>query len=278
MSFIKNRSFSFKIVSLNVVSLILIAVSISLTIFFLLNRQMENYAIASQQLNMRVAWSVVKQKGMDFRVAEGKLFLGDYAVNGNFDVVDTIKNLMGGTATIFMEDTRISTNVLKADGSRAIGTKLGPGPVTDAVLGRGQPYRGIANILGETYLTAYDPIKNSAGEVVGVLYVGIKKSDFFSIIDQLLFNISAIVLGVTLLLSGVTYRIIHQRSPPPYWWRTGTDSGDGPADRPRRFNRAVYRHPAGIRHLCRHARHGRAVESDGEPSHPVHCASGHRRH
>jgi methyl-accepting chemotaxis protein len=208
MSFVKNRSFAFKIVSLNVVSLILIAGLISLTVFFLLSRQMEDYARAEQAVNMRVAWSVIKQKGTDFRIEEGKLFLGDHAVNDNFEVVDTIKNLVGGTATIFMGDTRVSTNVLKADGSRAIGTKLSPGPVMDAVLGMGQSYRGVADILGKTYFTAYDPIKNAAGKVIGIVYVGLKKSDFFSIIDQLLLAMSKIALGITLILSGIMYLAI----------------------------------------------------------------------
>ncbi len=204
MSLIKSCSFSFKIASLNVVSLLLLAGSISLPLFFMLSGKMEDYARTNQETNMRVAWSVIKQKGTDFRVAEGKLFFGDHAVNSHFDVVDTIKNLVGGTATIFMGDTRISTNVLQADGSRAIGTKLGPGPVTDTVLGRGQPYRGMVNILGEPYFAAYDPIKNAVGEVIGIVYVGIKKSDFFSIIDQLLFSVLGIVLSMTLLLSGAT--------------------------------------------------------------------------
>jgi hypothetical protein len=44
-------------------------------------------------------------------------------------MVDAILNDLGDTATIFMKDgddfLRISTNVKKADGARAIGTKLG---------------------------------------------------------------------------------------------------------------------------------------------------------
>ena len=208
MFFIKKLPFSFKVVSLNIVSLILLAGSVSLIVYLLLYRHIESQAIARQDINMRVAWSVIKQKGSDFRITDGKLFFGDHAVNDNFDVVDEIKNLLGITATIFMGDTRVSTNVLKADGSRAVGTKLDPGPVMDTVLGKGQPYRGVADILDETYLTAYDPIKNAAGEVIGITYTGIKKSDFFSIIDQLLLDISGVVLSIVVLLSSITYLII----------------------------------------------------------------------
>ena len=80
---------------------------------------------------------------------------------------------VGGTATIFMGDTRVATNVMKSDGTRAIGTKLARGPVYDAIFNEGKPYRGEADILGTSYFTAYDPIKNDYGEVIGILYVGL---------------------------------------------------------------------------------------------------------
>ncbi|HAS78044.1 MAG TPA: methyl-accepting chemotaxis protein, partial [Marinobacter adhaerens] len=56
------------------------------------------------------------------------LFLGDTMINNNFDLVDGITGIMDGTATLFVRDgqdfVRVSTNVKKDDGSRAIGTKL----------------------------------------------------------------------------------------------------------------------------------------------------------
>ena len=148
----------FKIVSLNICGLIVLASAISLVVYLLLNQQMTHYAIASLETNMRVMWAMVKQRGTNFRVANGHLYFGDYKANEQFDVVDTVKQLAGGGATIFMGDTRISTNVLKADGSRAIGTTLAHGPVYDAVLGKSGSYRGEADILGERYFTGYDPI------------------------------------------------------------------------------------------------------------------------
>lgn len=134
MFFEKKWSLLSKNVGLIIVNLILLAGSITLTVFYLLYQQIESQVINNQEANMRVAWSIIKQKGTDFRVAEGKLFIGDYIVNNNFDIVDTIKDLVGGTATIFMGDNRVSTNILKEDNSRAIGTKLGPGLVMDTVL------------------------------------------------------------------------------------------------------------------------------------------------
>jgi methyl-accepting chemotaxis protein len=82
-----------------------------------------------------------------------------------------VKAEFGGTATVFLMDERISTNVQKPDGSRAIGTRLAPGPVYDRVLNEGRSYRGEAEILGERYITIYEPIL-SDGAVIGILYAG----------------------------------------------------------------------------------------------------------
>jgi methyl-accepting chemotaxis protein len=107
------------------------------------------------------------------RKVEDELWFGSYRVNGQFDAVDQVKSAFGGTATIFLMDERVSTNVQKADGSRAIGTKLAPGAVYDRVLKQGRSYRGEAEILGERYLTVYEPIL-SDGAVIGILYAGTK--------------------------------------------------------------------------------------------------------
>jgi methyl-accepting chemotaxis protein len=100
-----------------------------------------------------------------------------------------------------MGDTRVSTNVLKEDGSRAVGTKL-QGPAYDAVFKEGKSYRGEAVILKVPFFTAYDPIRDAGGEVIGAIYTGIKKSEFFAVIDK----IKLVVIGLTaliLLLSGI---------------------------------------------------------------------------
>ena len=128
----------------------------------------------SLEQQIKTFWELVYAKGDQFRVQNNKLLIGSYEVNENYELPDKIKAIFGGTATIFMGDTRVSTNVPKDDGSRAVGTKL-VGPAYDAVLLRGVPYRGEVAILGKPYLTAYDPIRNARGEVIGVLYVGVEK-------------------------------------------------------------------------------------------------------
>ena len=107
------------------------------------------------------------------------LYFGTTKMNNNFDVVDEVVKENGGTATLFVKAgdqyVRVATNVKKADGSRAIGTVLDPkGPVI-AVIRKGEAYYGDATILGKPYVTGYDPIRDAAGSVIGIYYVGYLK-------------------------------------------------------------------------------------------------------
>jgi len=154
----------------------------------------------AEESAMKTLVELVSHKGKDFKIVNNQLYIDDYLFNDNFELPDKIKMICGGTATIFMGDTRVSTNVMTKDGKRAIGTKL-LGPAREAVIVRGENYRGQAKILGENYLAAYNPVRNASGEVVGVLYVGVKKSEFFSSF----YNMIWVIATVTLLALVVAY-------------------------------------------------------------------------
>jgi methyl-accepting chemotaxis protein len=183
-------------------TIVLIVAAISASTFLSIrSAESELYAQGQARLdaNMRVAWELLAKKG-PARMAGEKLAFGDYVANGDPEVVDRVKALVGGTATIFMGDTRVTTNVMKADGTRAIGTKLALGRAHDAVFKEQRPYRGEADILGLPYFTAYDPIKNDKGEVIGVLYTGIPKSEFLAVVSKMAVS-NAITAMVVVLLS-----------------------------------------------------------------------------
>jgi len=96
----------------------------------------------------------------------------------NYEVVDRVQKMVGGTATIFQlfpeGAIRISTNVLNQAGERAVGTFIPTtSPVYQTVM-RGETYYGRAFVVTDWYQAAYEPIKNSAGDIIGILYVGVK--------------------------------------------------------------------------------------------------------
>jgi methyl-accepting chemotaxis protein len=183
---------------------LLAAVGVSIWISVTIT-EAEMYRRAQSELtiNIKLLDSILAGYGAPSRQGD-KLYFGTTLINGNFEPVDRVKNVAGGTATVFLDDLRVSTNVLKPDGSRAMGTKLAPGPAHDAVFDRHETYRGEANILGEPYLTIYEPI-DSGGKVVGIAYVGVKKAEFFGVLQNLVMTNAAAGAAVILLAGLIIY-------------------------------------------------------------------------
>ena len=104
-----------------------------------------------------------------------QLLLGNEAQANNFELVDGLTSVMGGTATLFSrtgEDyIRVSTNVIK-NGERAIGTKLAPNGKAIKQIQQNKAYYGAVDILGSPYLTGYEPMFDASNSVIGIWYVG----------------------------------------------------------------------------------------------------------
>jgi|CEGF01.1.fsa_nt_gi methyl-accepting chemotaxis protein len=104
------------------------------------------------------------------------LLLDGTPLANSTELVDLQNRLQGGTATIFSrngdEFIRITTNVQNSQGNRATGTRLDSSTQAYQTVMRGETYRGQVNILGQSYITAYQPIINSANRIIGILYVG----------------------------------------------------------------------------------------------------------
>ncbi|WP_420547481.1 methyl-accepting chemotaxis protein [Curvivirga sp.] len=132
----------------------------------------------------------------------------------NNKMIDSITEATGDTATIFAWDEetqdfwRKTTNIIKDNGKRAVGTPLGQNGRVYPIVTKGQTYLGEATILGKDYFTEYSPIKNNSGKVIGILYVGIEKqkSDkfFYSIATNIVITaiiVLVIFLAATLIIS-----------------------------------------------------------------------------
>ena len=188
---------------------VIAAVAVALTAWLLV-RQLETAMVARSrsqiEVNLRLARELLAQQtgGVPLRVINGHLTDAHGTVlDGNFDLVDRIKAIAGGTATLFRGDVRVSTNVIKPDGTRAVGTRLVAGAPHDAVFKAHRTYRGQASILGIPYFTAYDPIRAVDGTVIGILYVGLKRSEYLSIVTTV-GHISILIGTVMVLLNGAS--------------------------------------------------------------------------
>lgn len=108
-------------------------------------------------------------------------------LNRNLEFVDRINDIVyregslpagsHGTATLFLDDVRISTNVRLFQGERALGTRVSQ-QVRDRVLGEGKTWLDRAFVVKDWYISAYDPILDSTGKRVGMLYVGYLEQPF----------------------------------------------------------------------------------------------------
>src|SRR5689334_222029 len=78
----------------------------------------------AQEVRIRTLMALLKEKGDEFHVENGILKVGNYPLNGNEEIPDRIRAIFGGTATIFVGDQAVATNVLLPSGRRALGTRL----------------------------------------------------------------------------------------------------------------------------------------------------------
>ena len=108
----------------------------------------------------------------------------------NIEIVDRIRDTVFqneiykgrniGAATIFFDDLRIATNVLTAEGKRAIGTRVSQ-EVKEHVLGKGKKWTAPAFVVSDWYITAYEPIEDIFNRRVGMLYVGVLEEKYVDI-------------------------------------------------------------------------------------------------
>lgn len=129
-------------------------------------------------------------------------------LNGSYEKVDRIRDSVFenefyrgkpvGTATIFMGNLRISTNVLDSQGRRAVGTQVSE-EVAEQVLRRGESWTGRAYVVDTWYLAQYDPIRDPDGNVIGMLYVGELEQKYLDLRTRTVaLHLAVIVAGMLL--------------------------------------------------------------------------------
>ena len=129
-------------------------------------------------------------------------------LNRNYGIVDEVKQTVFqdavyagrdiGTATIFQDDVRISTNVHNEDGSRALGTRVAR-DVYEQVVVNGEQWVGRAFVVNDWYIAAYEPIRNHRNEIIGILYVGILEQKYTDIRNRAILVFSGITLAGVVL-------------------------------------------------------------------------------
>ncbi|MDR4886276.1 methyl-accepting chemotaxis protein [Fredinandcohnia sp. QZ13] len=164
-----------------------------------ITKGIEEFALekAKGDLNLSFRYLNSEYPG-EWELKEDKLYKGSTLMNDNYEVVDTIGKDTGDTVTIFLEDTRVSTNVM-SNNERAVGTKASK-EVVETVLKNGEVYYGEANVAGILYQTAYMPLLDKNDNAIGMYYVGAPQSIIEKILGSFLVTF-LIVLAVVVALS-----------------------------------------------------------------------------
>lgn len=181
-----------KLLVLVISIIILFSLAVNAIVYF----QFTNFittSILKTNSNLGIQLIESKYPG-DWKVEQGKLFKGNAVINDNFELVDSIKKSANIESTIFLNDTRISTTILK-DGKRAIGTTAEE-EVLKSVLTEGKEYIGSANVLEVSYKTIYIPIKDKNSSIIGMFFVGVDKT----VIDKEVSNVIADIFIITIFM------------------------------------------------------------------------------
>ncbi len=133
---------------------------------------------------------------------------GGVLLNKNLAFIDRLNEIVypagvlpfgsAGTATLFLGDVRVATNVRLFEGGRAIGTRVSAA-VHAAVLDDGRTWLDRAFVVKDWYVSAYEPLLDSRGQRIGMLYVGFLEGPF-ALARQQAF---AVVVGLFALAMGI---------------------------------------------------------------------------
>jgi methyl-accepting chemotaxis protein len=188
--------------------------------------QAETTALKKQDINLRVAATILEERVEGTKVtwnSEGnvtRIELAEIPEFADHGMIDVIGRMTGETATVFAWDPetkdfwRKTTNIIKGDGKRAVGTPLGQNGAVYPVVTKGTTFNGQATILGKDYYTVYQPIFTGDGDIIGILYAGVEKAAVQANVSELMSRYVLWALPVVLVsMLLLTFAIRRQMQP-----------------------------------------------------------------
>ena len=135
------------------------------------------------------------------------LYKGGKKFNDDNALLDELGQLSGNNVTMFNKDTRVATTFQDAAGKRPVGTKASEA-IIKTVLQEGKSFSGYAEVLGNRYLSAYKPLKNQSGQVVGMLFMGIPTKELDEIQSGFIRTIAIAVIVLLIVIGAISWLVI----------------------------------------------------------------------
>ncbi len=134
----------------------------------------------------------------DWNLRNGILFKGEQQIDGINEIAELLSGICNGKVTIFNGDTRVATTVKDSEGNRAVGTRASD-VVIDNVITQGKFFLGEANVMGEQHYAAYQPLKDTTGKTIGMLFVGVSVHEMDDVVEELIFSIALAVVVIMII-------------------------------------------------------------------------------
>ncbi len=168
-----------RVLVVGALSLALLTVTLLISVTQSVQRRVHGQIDQRVQVAENTLWSLVRARG-PASVVDGKLRFGSWVVKGDHSVVDRVKEITGADATIFQKidgkAIRVTTTVHKLNSTERADNTVLIGPA-GAAFDRGEGYIGENPIAGRPYIAHYDPIKDAAGNVVGIILTAVPLAD-----------------------------------------------------------------------------------------------------
>lgn len=206
-------SVKFKLVVL--ISVLMLVGTSVIAAFSIITLRTELVNSAHEKLSSDLAFSsqlIDQSFPGNWAIRDSELYKGEKLMKDNL-IVDNIGKLAQDNVTIFQGNTRIATNVKKADGTRAVGTTVAPA-VEQTTLKEGKTYIGEAVVVGVKNQTMYEPIKDSQGSIVGMMFVGVPNAPYDKIASGAQDKLLIFILAELLIAIGLIWFITNHALKP----------------------------------------------------------------
>ncbi|MCL2109213.1 MAG: methyl-accepting chemotaxis protein [Oscillospiraceae bacterium] len=121
--------------------------------------------------------------------------------------VDSLGQMLNCEVTFFLEDERVATTLMEANGNRLTGTKA-DSTISSIVLA-GSTYSGRAKVLGHDTIVRYTPVTDAGGKVLGMAFVGIYLDEMTAVIWS--FVTSALIIVIVVIIIGIAVSMMYAR-------------------------------------------------------------------
>lgn len=131
---------------------------------------------------------------------------GDHVFNGDYELLDSIKEVTRVDITIFYHDIRVATTLENARGQRVVGTTVNPVVKRDVLDREKDQFYPSVMVENERYFAYYAPLFAGDGSCIGMIFVAQPAANVEGLIRHSITPMVVIAVLIMILVAFVTSR------------------------------------------------------------------------